>query len=428
MQSGNQPQLIDPTELFAVGINHHRAPLEVRERVAFPPAGMSEALRDLVSSRPVREAAILSTCNRTEIYCGTNDPVYAAEWLADYHRLARRDLDRYLYTLPREQAVKHAFRVASGLDSMVVGEPQILGQIKQAVRSAEAAGTLGSLLHRLFQNSFSIAKRVRTETEIGASPVSMAAAAVALAERIYPSIADQHLLFVGAGEMIELCATHFCARRPRRVTFANRTAARARELADRHGGTAITLHDLPEYLPDYDIVVTCTASQLPIIGKGLVERTLRARRRKPVFIVDLAVPRDVEAEAGRLNDVFLYTVDDLGAVVHRGLAQRQGAVSAAEKIIDSGVEDFMHWLGAREMVPTIRALRDRAEAARRQEVEAALRRLAHGESPEAVVERLSRTLTNKLLHAPSHALNHLELQNRDQLVALLARLYHLDRR
>ena len=409
----------EPQQLFTVGINHQSAPLKVRERVAFAGEGMPEALRNLVGSGPVREAAILSTCNRTEIYCSTNDPVYASAWLADYHQLDRDLLRPYLYTLDSEHAARHAFRVASGLDSMVLGEPQILGQLKQAVRSAEHAGTLGSLLHKLFQRTFSIAKRVRSETEIGASSVSMAAAAVTLAERLFPSIGEQRVLFVGAGEMIELCAAHFCSRRPRMVTFADRTQGRGQARAERFAGNAIALADLAERLAEYDIVITCTASQLPIIGKGLLERTLRARRRRPVFIVDLAVPRDVEAEAAQLDDVFLYTVDDLGDIVRQGRDARAGAVRSAEAIISLGVDDFMQWLSTREVVPTIRALREEAEHTRQREVDAALRRIALGDDPRMVLERLSRTLTNKLLHAPSHALNHLGESSRGEVVQLL---------
>ena len=305
-------------QLFAFGINHQTAPLEVRERVAFNAEGLPEALRDLVDREPVREAAIISTCNRTEVYCSTQEPAKAVGWLADYHHLKTSALEPYVYTLPRERAVKHAFRVASGLDSMVLGEPQILGQIKQAVRSAEKAGTLGLVLHKLFQHTFSVAKEVRSRTEIGASSVSMAAAAVRLAERIFPSVAEQKVLFIGAGEMIELTATHFGAQHPRRVTFANRTLERAEELAGRLRGQAVQLNDLADVIAGHDIIVTCTASPLPIIGKGMVESALKARRHRPMLMIDLAVPRDVETEVGRMDDVFLYTVDDLGKIVQEG--------------------------------------------------------------------------------------------------------------
>ncbi|MEX0959110.1 MAG: glutamyl-tRNA reductase [Burkholderiales bacterium] len=412
-------------QLFAFGVNHHTAPVDVREQLAFGPENLAPALRDLVEHEPVHEAAIVSTCNRTEIYCSTQEPARAVDWLARFHHIHSSSIEPYVYLLPRERAVQHAFRVASGLDSMVIGEPQILGQLKDAVRSAEQAGTLGTVLHKLFQSTFSIAKEVRTHTEIGTNSVSMAAAAVKLAERIYPSIADQHLLFIGAGEMIDLCATHFAARRPRSMMFANRTLERGEDLARRFNSASITLNDLPEQLALHDIVVTCTASPLPILGKGLIERAIKARRHRPMLMVDLAVPRDVEAEAGELDDVFLYSVDDLGKIVQEGLDMRQAAVTQAEAIITAGVNDFVHWLETREIVPTIRALRDHAERMRRHELERAVKQLAKGEDPQKVIEQLSHSLTNKFLHAPTSALSQAETQERDALVSALARLYQV---
>jgi len=410
-------------QLFAFGVNHQTAPLAVRERIAFNTDVLPVALRDLVDHEPVREAAIISTCNRTEVYCSTPEPSKAIRWLASYHKLKEAVLESCIYTLPRERAVQHAFRVASGLDSMVLGEAQILGQMKQAVRSAEAAGTLGLILHKLFQQTFSVAKLVRSQTEIGGASVSMAAAAVRLAERIFPSIAEQKVLLIGAGEMIELCATHFATQRPRTMTFTNRTFERAQELARRFEGGAQALNDLPDFIAHYDIVLTSTASPLPIIGKGLMERALKARRHRPVLMIDLAVPRDVEAEVSDLADVFLYSVDDLGTIVQEGRDQRLGAVSKAEAIIDAGVTDFMQWLGTREAVPMIRALRDQAERNRRHEVERALRRLNQGEAAADLLEQLSRSLTNKLLHPPTHALHHAQESDREQLVKLLERMY-----
>jgi len=412
-------------QLFTFGINHQTAPLSVREQVAFNEDGMENALRDLVENGAAKEAAILSTCNRMELYCNAAHPGHAIDWLAQYHHLPRQEIEPYLYTLPRELAVKHSFRVASGLDSMVLGEPQILGQMKQAVRQAEQAGTLGFLLHKLFQRTFSVAKDVRTQTEIGANLVSMAAAAVRLAERIFPSISEQRVLFIGAGEMIELNAVHFAARSPKHITVANRTLERAQTLARRINGSAITLTDLPEQLAHHDIIVTCTASQLPILGKGMVESALKARKHRPLFIVDLAVPRDVEAEVSTLDDVFLYTVDDIAAVVKDGVDARQGAVKEAEVIIDSSVSDFLHWMESREAVPAIRALRDHAERHRRVEVEKALRMLAKGENPEKVLEAMSSSLTNKFLHAPTHALNQAQSADREAFLEVIHRLYHL---
>lgn len=412
-------------QLFAFGINHKTAPLAVREQVAFNVEAMDLALRDLVGHGAAKEATILSTCNRTEVYCSTHEPVQAINWLAGYHKLSPGNIEPYIYSMPHEQAVKHAFRVASGLDSMVLGEPQILGQMKQAVRYAEQAGTLGFLLHKLFQRTFSVAKDVRTQTEIGANLTSMAAAAVKLSERIFPSISEQSVLFIGAGEMIELNAVHFAAKSPKQITVANRTLERAQTLARKINGHAITLQELPEQLALHDIVITSTASQLPILGKGMVERALKLRKHRPLFIVDLAVPRDVEAEVAELRDVFLYTVDDLAEAVRDGLDARQGAVKEAEVIINSGVSEFMHWMETREVVPTIRALRDVAERQRRHEMEKALRHLAKGEPVDKVLESLSNALTNKFLHAPTHALNHVQADERDALLEAIHRLYQL---
>jgi len=427
MQSLFPGYAVAPMPLFAVGLNHQTAPLDVREQVVFQAEQLPQALRDLVDRQPVTEAAIISTCNRTELYCSTSEPRIAVDWLAGYHRLKPAQIAPYLYELPQDRAVKHAFRVASGLDSMVLGEPQILGQFKSAVRSAETAGTLGWLLNKLFQRTFSVAKTVRSETDIGASTVSMAAAAVRMAERIYPSVAAQSILFVGAGEMVNLVATHFAAHHPRRMTFANRTPARAQQLADRFFGHVIPLNDLGAQLPLYDIVVCCTASPLPIIGKGLMESALKARKHLPMLMFDLAVPRDIEAEVGELDDAFLYTVDDLGQIAREGLDQRSNAVAQAEVIIENQVSDFMHWLDNRELVPTIRALRDTAERARRHALERAQRRLAHGADPQQVMEELSRALTNKFMHPPSHALNHAAQDERDELAAMITRLYQIRR-
>ena len=390
--------------LLALGLNHHTAPLAVRERVVFHVERLQEALAELKRGL-AREAAILSTCNRTELYVSGDRPDELAAWLAQYHHLGAGDLQQYLYTLPDEQAVRHAFRVASGLDSMVLGEPQILGQMKEAARAAESAGTLGSILHRLFQRSFAVAKEVRSTTSIGATSVSMAAAAVKLAARIFPSLKDQSVLFIGAGEMIELAATHFAAQAPARIAVANRTLERAQRLSGRFNAEAIELRSLAERLHEFDIVVSCTASSLPILGKGLVERALRARRRRPIFMVDLAVPRDIEPEAAELDDVFLYTVDDLAGIVSANLDSRRSALEQAEAIIDSQVGQFMQWMRLREGVPLIRALREEADVARRLELERALKALARGEEPAKVLEALSQTLTNKLMHGPTQALS-----------------------
>jgi len=411
--------------IFTLGINHHSAPLAIRERVAFNADKLHQALADLTHNRPVKEVAILSTCNRTEIYCSAETPEVVIEWLSQYHQVERSEIAPYLYTHDQPEAIRHAFRVASGLDSMVIGEPQILGQMKDAVRVAEESGTLGTQLHKLFQRSFSVAKEVRSTTAIGANIVSMAAAGVHLAERIFESIETQRILFIGAGEMIELCAAHFCARQPKQVTIANRTLERGRALAERFNGTAIRLDDLADHLAHHDIVVSCTASPLPIIGLGMVERAVKARRHRPIFMVDLAVPRDIEEEVGELDDVFLYTVDDLAQVVESGLESRQAAVVEAEGIIANRVQDFLGWLQARDTVPVIRSLRDTAERMRRHEVEHAMKLLAKGEAPEKVLEHLSHRLTNKFLHSPTQALNLAEGHERSELQSAASRLFHL---
>jgi glutamyl-tRNA reductase len=410
--------------LFTLGINHHTAPLSVREQVAFHAEKVQQALADLTRGSDVREAAILSTCNRTELYVSTDAPGVAADWLAEYHRIARHEIEPYLYTYPERDSVRHAFRVASGLDSMVIGEPQILGQMKDAVRVAEAAGTLGTTLHKLFQRSFAVAKEVRSTTAIGANIVSMAAAAVHLAERIFERVGDQKILFIGAGEMIELCATHFAAREPKQIVVANRTVERGMALAERFGATAIRLDEIAGRLAEFDIVVSCTASQLPIIGLGMVERAIKARRHRPMFMVDLAVPRDIEMEVGEMDDVFLYTVDDLAQVVESGVESRQAAVVDAEAIIAERVESFLLWLQTREIVPVIRSLRDAAERARRHEMEHALKLLAKGEDPARVLEHLSQRLTNKFLHAPTQTLNQAD-GDRVELQRAASRLFHL---
>ncbi|BDT56824.1 glutamyl-tRNA reductase [Massilia varians] len=421
-------------QLLAVGLNHTTAPVSLREQLALAPDQLGRAVqaargwfaRQDAHSASGNEAAILSTCNRTEMYAASDiaNPLDAsAQFLAHYHALNFAELRPHLYMLPQDSAVRHAFRVASGLDSMVLGEPQILGQMKDAVRTAEQAGGLGTYLHQLFQRSFAVAKEVRSTTEIGAHSVSMAAAAVRLSQRIFDSIADQHVLFIGAGEMIELCAAHFAAHKPKSVTIANRSMERGQALAARYGGEAIRLADLPERLHGFDIVVSCTASTLPLIGLGLVERAIKARRHRPVFMVDLAVPRDIEPEVARLDDVFLYTVDDLSQVVQTGLESRQAAVAQAEAIIETRVQSFMHWIGDRAMVPVIRDLHESSEALRLAELERARKLLARGDDPEAVLEALSKGLAAKFLHGPQQALHHAQGDERARLASLLPQLF-----
>lgn len=411
-------------QLYVIGVNHTTAPIQIRENVAFNNEHLGSALREL-TSHDATEAAILSTCNRTELYCSAENPEKPLSWLSQYHKLDISHLQPYIYTLPNDEAVKHAFRVASGLDSMVLGEAQILGQFKQSVKIAQDAGTLGTLLHKLFQRTFEVAKEVRTNTDIGANSISMAAAAVKLAQRIFGDIKDQKVLFIGAGEMIELCADHFAAQKPKSMMVANRTLERGTALAEKIGGQAMLLNDLPSRLSEFDIVITSTASQLPIVGLGMVESAIKARRHRPIFMVDLAVPRDIEAEVAELDDVFLYTVDDLAQVVADGIVNRQEAAVDAELIVNVRVEHFMQWLKKRDAVPTIKALRDQAEVTRQAELEKALRLIQKGESAEKVLEVLSNALTNKFLHAPSHALNQAHGEEHAKLEDVIKQLYQI---
>jgi glutamyl-tRNA reductase len=411
--------------LFALGLNHTTAPLKVREQVAFHSDTLATALRDLLGQPKVKEAAILSTCNRTEVYFNGGDAQPVVDWLEQFHRVPRASLSPYVYTLAQDKAVPHAFRVASGLDSMVLGEPQILGQMKQAVKTAESAGSLGLVLNRLFQRTFAVAKDVRTQTDIGSASISMAAAAIKLAERIFPSIGAQRVLLIGAGEMIELCATHFAARRPKSMTVANRTLERGALLASQVQADAITLNELPERLAQFDIIVTSTASSLPILGKGMLERAIKTRRHAPMFIVDLAVPRDVEPEAAELDDLFVYSIDDLANIVKDNLQIRVDAVREAEAMIATQAESFLRWLEGRVIVPTITALHGHHEALRAAELERARRLLANGAAPEQVLEQLARGLTHKFLHGPTQALNQAGEAERAELLSLFQRIYHL---
>lgn len=414
-------------QLTAVGLNHQTAPLSIREKLAFAAACLPEAVRNLARSNAATEAVILSTCNRTELYC-VGDSEEIIRWLADYHSFPIEEISPYLYTLGMQETVRHAFRVACGLDSMVLGEPQILGQIKDAVRVAQEQESMGKKLNALFQKTFSVAKEVRTDTAVGENSVSMASASVKLAEQIFPDIGDLNVLFIGAGEMIELVATYFAAKSPRLMTVANRTLARAQELCDKLGVNAepCLLSDLPAILHEYDVVVSSTASQLPIVGKGMVERALKQRQSMPLFMLDLAVPRDIEAEVGDLNDAYLYTVDDMVNIVQSGKEARQKAAAAAETLVSEKVAEFVRQQQGRQSVPLIRALRDEGEKARKQVLENAMKQLAKGATAEEVLERLSIQLTNKLLHSPTQTLNKAGEEDKD-LVHAVAQIYHLDK-
>ncbi|PSJ81159.1 glutamyl-tRNA reductase [Neisseria iguanae] len=413
-------------QLTAVGLNHQTAPLSIREKLAFAAASLPEAVHSLSSSDAAKEAVILSTCNRTELYCiGYTEEII--EWLAKYHDLPTDEIRPYLYTFDSHETVRHAFRVACGLDSMVLGEPQILGQIKDAVRIAQEQGSINGNLNILFQKTFAVAKEVRTDTAVGENSVSMASASVKMAEQIFPDIADLNILFIGAGEMIELVATYFAAKNPRLITVANRTLPRAQELCDKLSVNAepCLLSQLPDIMHEYDVIVSSTASPLPIVGKGMVERALKKRHHMPVFMLDLAVPRDIEEEVGELNDAYLYTVDDMHDIVRSGKEARQKAAASAEAMVEEKVGEFVEWQKSRQSVPLIRALRDEGERARRQVLENAMKQLAKGASAEEVLERLSIQLTNKLLHSPTRALNKAGSSD-SGIIDTVAQIYHLD--
>ena len=417
--------------VLALGLNHTTAPLDLRGRFAFSPEQLSPALQGFRErlKRALPEVALLSTCNRTELYVAADlaqvDGLVAPaiDWLAQQGGVSGDRLRSHSYVLEHREAARHAFRVASGLDSMVLGEPQILGQMKLAVRQAGVAGTLGSTLHQLFQRSFAVAKEVRSSTEIGAHSISMAAASVRLAAQLFEDLRDIQVLFIGAGEMIELVATHFAARAPRHMAIANRTLERGEKLASRFGAQAMRLSDLPQRLHEFDAIVSCTASSLPIIGLGAVRSALKARRHRPMIMIDLAVPRDIEPEVAALSDVYLYTVDDLSLLVQSAGEKRQAAVAQAEAIIDAGVQNFSHWLDQRASVPLIQALTAQTDGWRATEVARARKLLAKGADIDSVLDAMSRGLTQKLLHGALAELHASDGQQRAQMAQTVARLF-----
>lgn len=413
---------------LALGINHKTASVDVRERVAFTPEQLVEALQQLCQRTPSREAAILSTCNRSELYLEQDELAAddVLQWLADYHQLSLADLRACAYVHQDHSAVRHMMRVASGLDSMVLGEPQILGQMKSAYAVAREAGTIGPLLGRLFQATFSTAKTVRTDTAIGENPVSVAFAAVSLAKQIFANLHRSQALLIGAGETISLVARHLHDQGVKRIVVANRTLERASQLAEQFGAHAVLLADIPQELANSDIVISSTASQLPILGKGAVERALKQRKHKPIFMVDIAVPRDIEPEVGELDDVYLYTVDDLHEVIAENLKSRQGAAQAAEELVASGADDFMHRLRALGAVDVLKSYRQQAERMRDDELAKAQRLLANGAAADDVLAQLARGLTNKLLHAPSVQLKKISAAGRLEALAVAQELFALD--
>lgn len=410
--------------LVVVGINHRTAPLEVRERVVFDPSRLPVALQSL-ARQGAHENVIVSTCNRTELYCVTDDPAALVGWLDSFHG-GGLDLAPNLYERHDAHAVDHAFAVASGLDSMVLGEPQILGQLKDAYRAAQETGTVGPLLNRLFQATFSVAKRVRTETRIGANAVSVAYAAVSLARQIFAGFSSHTALLVGAGETIALTARHLQSHGIRRMIIANRSLDRAQALASEFNASAITLDALPNHLPDADIVISSTASPQPVIRATDVRAALAARRRRPMFMVDIAVPRDIEAEVAKFEDVYLYTLDDLQQFVTQNLKAREDEAREARTLIEEEVGRFMQGLRGQHAVPTIRELRTNAELVRAQTLEQAMRLLGSGRSPEDALAYLADTLTHRLIHAPTHELRQAGEAGDEGIVSAARRLFRLD--
>jgi len=403
--------------VWALGLNHTTAPLDLRGRFAFAIEQIGPVLDGLRQSFGSQtEATILSTCNRTEIYCASQEIAMpqTLQWLAESGGVSPNSLHDHVYTMVDNEAARHAFRVASGLDSMVLGEPQILGQMKDAVRVAREVGALGSTLHQMFQRSFAVAKQVRSSTEIGAHSISMSAASVRLAAQLFEDLTKINILFVGAGEMIELCATHFAAKNPKSMMVANRSQERGERLAVQLKADVMRLADLPDRLHEFDAVISCTASTLPLIGLGAVERALKKRRNRPMLMVDLAVPRDIEPEVKSLRDVYLYTVDDLSQVVQTGQASRQAAVAEAEVIINAGVQSFVNWLDQRSDVPLIQQLNQQAEVWRAAELQKAHKLLAKGESVEAVLDSMSKNLAHKMLHGAMSELHSDDAQARQQ--------------
>ncbi len=416
--------------LLVIGINHKSAPLALRERVTFAPERMESALADALASAGIDEAAILSTCNRTEIFAAA-EPTEEAQhrlrhWLCNYHQIGIHELQDCLYTLPERDALQHMMQVASGLDSMILGEPQILGQMKSAFAVAAHTGSIGAELGRIFPQVFAIAKRVRTDTAIGENPVSVAFAAVNLTQHIFSDLSRTRALLIGAGETIELVARHLADKGVRDIVVANRTLGRARELAEKFSAEAVLLSDIPDQLPRADIVISSTASQLPILGKGAVERALKLRKHKPILMIDIAVPRDIEAEVAELDDIYLYTVDDLKEIVDENRKNREQEARKADEIIAEGVENYYQQLRARDAVSTVKDLRSKVEMLRDTELEKARHALTIGEPAEQVLAQLARNLTNKLLHSPSSQLRRASALGRNEVISWSRELFELD--
>lgn len=435
--------------LLLVGINHTTASIALREKVAFPPEIIADALRDLFQQSEVEESVIVSTCNRTEIYLAVNDSAlsgeeksdaglhanrqlvdqrsFVMEWLSGYHKLETGDLEQCVYFHGDEEVVRHLMEVSCGLDSMILGEPQILGQIKSAYAVSRDLNVVGANLGRAFEEAFSIAKEVRTDTAIGENPVSVAYAAVTLAERIFSDLASLSVLLIGAGRTIELVARHLSEKGVQQIVVANRTLDNALEIAERFDAHGTLLSDIPEQLVDADIVVSSTNSQLPLLGKGAVERALKQRRHKPMLLVDLAVPRDIEQEVSQVADAYLYSIDDISGVIEDSQKSREEAAAQAKSIIDRGIDEYKARIRSLDAVDTVRAFRDKANAIRELELEKAVKALEKGEDPSSVIESLARTLTNKLIHSPSVQMKQASAEGRHDVLKLIQQLYEIEK-
>lgn len=411
--------------LITLGINHKTAPLGLRERLAFTPQSLPEALQSLKKLDHVAEASILSTCNRTEIYCVTTEDNDKAivRWFSQFHGIDEDEVSKHLYLHAHEETVRHAMEVASGLDSMVLGEPQIAGQMKEAYAQANEQGTIGQLLGKLYQRAFAVSKQVRTDTDIGSSPVSVAFAAVSLAKQIFGDLSKTTVLLVGAGETIELATRHLHSQGVRNIIIANRSIERAQKLAAEFEGEAIGLQRIAEQLHRSDIVISSTASPLPIIGKGTVERALKQRKHEPIFMVDLAVPRDIEPEVNSLDDVYLYSVDDLQSVIEQNMESRQQAAIQAHEIIDTQVSHFLEWQRSLGAVDVIAQIRKETQTMSDDVLNKARKQLAAGQDADEVLTFLAHTLTNKFLHQPSTRLRQASQEDRDEILMLAEELF-----
>ncbi|MFA7553755.1 MAG: glutamyl-tRNA reductase [Spongiibacteraceae bacterium] len=409
--------------LIVLGINHKSANLALRERVAFAPEQMTEALQGALVDAALAEAVILSTCNRTEMFvivddnAGVDGEQRVLEWLASYHQLSTSELQTFCYSYRDTDALRHMIHVASGLDSMILGEPQIFGQMKSAFAVAQEAQSVAREFSRIFPHVFSVAKRVRTDTAIGENPVSVAYAAVNLSQHIFADLTKTRALLIGAGETIELVARHLVENGVKDIVVANRTLGRAKELAQRFGAEAVLFSEIPMQLVDADIVISSTGSQLPILGKGAVEYALKQRKHRPILMVDIAVPRDIEEQVGELNDVYLYTVDDLTEIVDENMRNRQSEARKADKLIDEGIEHYHQRLRALDVVSTLKAYRQQSEQTRDAELEKALKQLAKGEPAEKILNQLARSLTNKFMHTPSIEMKKASVEGRDEFIS-----------